>query len=508
MLDPTPVLRRWAGRRARRLGRRGAAALQRRQLLSLLSRAAATRFGRDHGFEAIRGVAEFRARVPLRRFEDFWADYWQAPFPRLDNVSWPGTIPYFAETSGTTSGRTKHIPCSREMISAYERGALDLMGFHVLNRPASRVLGGGAFMLGGSTDLALKAPGVRSGDISGILAANVPWWYRRRAFPPRRLALIADWEEKVARLAAASAGRDIRAIGGVPSWLLVFFDALARHRGGAVDPARWFPRLEVLFHGGVDFAPYRRRFETLLGGTGAELREAYAASEGFIAGADGGPGEGLRLLLDRGLFYEFVPLEELDSSAPTRHWLGEAETGVNYALALSSCAGLWGYVLGDTVELVCLDPPRLRVTGRTAYALSAFGEHLIAAEIEAAVAASAAAIGAQVTDYSVGARYPERVGELGGHRYIVEFQATPAPARLAEFALGLDRELCARNDDYAAHRAGGFGMDAPQVRAAPPGTFAAWMRSRGRLGGQHKVPRIVNDRALFDNLRAFVDRGA
>ncbi len=504
MLNFTPLMRRWAGWRAAKLDRQDAAAVQERQLLSLVARARSTAFGSDHDFNRARSVAEFQARVPLRRFEDFWEAYWRDPFPVLKNITWPGTIPYFAVTSGTTTGRTKYIPCSQEMIAANSLASSDTMGYHVRNRPNSRVLGGKSFLLGGATDLTEEAPGVYSGDLSGIMAANVPRWFRRRIFPPRDLALLSDWEEKVARLAEACANQDIRLIAGTPSWLLVFFDALAEIHGVAPNLATLFPNLEILVHGGVNFSPYRRRFTDLLAGSHAELREVYPASEGFIAAADRGEGEGLRLNLDHGLFYEFVPVEELDSETPTRHWIDNAETGVNYALVLSTCAGLWSYVLGDTVELVDRDPPRVKVTGRTSYMLSAFGEHLIAAEVEAAVGAAAAEIGASVSDWSVGPVFPEAAGELGGHLYIVEFAETGiSAAQLTAFAARLDRDLCATNEDYAAHRAEGFGMLAPQVRLVTPGTFAAWMKSRGQLGGQHKVPRIILDQDLFRNLRGF-----
>lgn len=509
MLNFTPPMRRWAGWRAGKLDRQDAAAVQQRQLLSLVSRARATKFGRDHDFNGARSVAEFQARVPLRRYEEFWDAYWREPFPQLKNTTWPGTIPYFAVTSGTTTGRTKYIPCSKEMISANSLASADMMGFHARNRPNSRVLGGKSFMLGGSTDLTEEAPGIFSGDLSGIMAANAPGWFRSRMFPSRELALLSDWEAKVSRLAETCAGEDIRLIGGTPSWLLIFFDALAELRGLAPNLATLFPNLEVLVHGGVDFSPYRRRFTDLLAGSHAELREVYPASEGFIASADRDDGEGLRLNLSHGLFFEFVPVEELDAASPTRHWIADAEPGVNYALVLSTCAGLWAYVLGDTVELVEGDRPRVKVTGRTSYMLSAFGEHLIASEVEAAVGAAAAEIGASVSDWSVGPVFPEHAGALGGHLYFVEFvEAGASAAQLAAFATRLDRDLCATNEDYAAHRAEGFGMNPPEVRAVPPGTFAAWMKSRGQLGGQHKVPRIILDQDLFANLRAFVDRSS
>jgi hypothetical protein len=503
MFDATPLLKLYARRRLRVLSRMEPAAAQRAQLAALLRAAAGTGFGRDHGFARIRSPAAFRAAVPLRSYAEFWRAYWQPAFPRLDGVSWPGVIPFFALTSGTTGDATKYIPVSAAMLRANRKAALDLLVHHVAGRPRSRVLGGLNFMLGGSTDLDERAPGVFSGDLSGIAAKTIPWWARTRSFPPLRLALLADWEEKVRRLAEAGVQRDIRSVGGTPSWLLILFDRMAALRGGARRPLRTvWPGLELVVHGGVNFAPYRSRFEALLAGSHAELREVYAASEGFIAGADRGAGEGLRLNLDHGLFYEFVPVEELGAAAPTRHWIGDAEPGVNYALAVSTCAGLWAYLVGDTVRLVSRDPARVLVTGRTAYGLSAFGEHLIGEEIEGAVAHAAAATGTTVAEYSVGAVFPETPSVPGGHLYVVEFaDGPPSEAALARFASTLDTFLCARNEDYAAHRAGGFGMTAPAVLAMGRGGFAAWMKTRGRLGGQHKVPRVINDPETFAELR-------
>lgn len=507
-MDATPLLRLYARYRLRRLAAQDPARVQQRELLKLVKKARQTRFGADHRFARIKGVADYQRRVPLRRYEDFWNDYWKRDFPRLTDCSWRGTIPYFAVTSGTTTGVTKYIPCSKEMIRSDTRAALDLLVHHANNRPRSRVLAGKSFMLGGSTDLKQEAPGILSGDLSGIAAAEIPWWARPRSFPPRELALIADWEEKIDRLAPLSLEEDIRSIGGTPSWLLIFFDKLAELRPGS-EPrlADFYPRLELLVHGGVNFTPYRRRFEELLAGGHAEMREVYPASEGFIAVADHGYADGLRLVLDAGLFYEFVPVDELDRPEPTRHWLANVETGVNYAVVLSTCAGLWSYLLGDTVRFVDLRPPRILVTGRTTYSLSAFGEHLIGEEIEDAVTAAAEAIGATVTDYSVGALYPETRGGRGGHLYVVEFSRIVAePARLDAFASALDARLCAENEDYRVHRAGGFGLNPPKIQQTRPGMFAAWMKGRGKLGGQHKVPRVITDPELFEELKAFARR--
>jgi hypothetical protein len=502
MLDATPLLRLYARRRCARLAALDAQETQEGELLRLVRHAAATRFGRDHGFGAIRSVTDFQHQVPLRHYEDFWRDYWRPAFPRLSDVGWPGKVPYFALSSGTTTGETKHIPVTVAMIASNRRAALDLLAFHVAARPASQILAGKNFMLGGSTDLVELAPGVRAGDLSGIAANEVPFWARPRYFPARRDALLADWEAKVDRLARLSLAEDIRSIGGTPSWLLLFFAKLAELRPDL--PRRlvsYYPNLQLLIHGAVHFGPYEAQFRELLAGSQAELREIYAASEGFIAVADRGSGEGLRLIVDNALFYEFVPIEEIDAERPTRHWLAGIEAGVNYAIVLSSCAGLWSYVLGDTVKFVTLDPPRLLITGRLSYMLSAFGEHLIAEEIETAVAEAASAIGRQVTDYAVGPLYPPTPQQRGRHLFVVEFTAGPPAAGIEGFARLLDAALSRLNADYRAHRAG---MEPPRILVAKPGSFAAWMKSRGKIGGQHKVPRVINDQALLGALQDFL----
>lgn len=509
MLDVTPLLRAYARRRAARLTAQDPVELQRQGLLRLVERARDTRFGRAHGFARIRDVADFQRQVPLRWYEDFWREYWQPDFPRLTDVTWPGTIPYFALTSGTTSGKTKYVPVSRAMNSSNRGAVLDLFTWHLCARSDSCLLSGRNFMLGGSTSLAELAPGIFAGDLSGIAAREMPRWARPRSFPPPALALLADWEEKIDRLARLSLNEKITSLSGTPSWVLLFFDKLAALR--ADRPARvssWYPCLELFIHGGVDFAPYRARFAELFADGKAEMREVYPASEGFIAIADRGYGEGLRLIPDRGLFFEFVPTGDIDAAAPRRHWLANAERGVNYALVVSSNAGLFGYVPGDTVRFVSLHPPRLLITGRLSYTLSTFGEHLIGEEIERAVACAAAEIGASVNEYVVGPIFPQAPQHRGGHRYLVEFSDAPIDAdALARFAAALDASLCEQNADYRDHRAGGFGMNRPEVVLVPRGSFAGWMRARGALGGQHKVPRVSPDGALLRDVEAFIKRG-
>ena len=501
MLNATPALRVYARWRRGKLNSLRAAAAQEAQLLRLVRRAQDTRFGRDHGFASIRSVADFQRQVPLRRFEDYWRDYGKDAFPVFDNLSWPGRIPYFAETSGTSGGPTKHIPVSRAMLASNNKAGIDFMAWHLAHRPRSQFFGGKNFMLGGSRALGVKAPGIHSGDLTGIALNELPRWVRPYVFPSPTLSLPSEWEAKIDTLAPLSRQVDIRILAGTTSWLLLFFDKLRQlDPQGRRELVHHYPNLELISHGGVNFAPYRKQFEAVLEGSHAELREVYPASEGFIASADRGVGEGLRLNIDTGLFYEFVSLDELGSARPTRLWIKDVERDKSYAIVLSTCAGLWGHVLGDTVRFVDLDPPRLLITGRTSYSLSAFGEHLSGEEIERAVTEGAEAIGAGVVDFTVGAILPEGSAQ-GRHRYVVEFAgAAPAAPELRRFTEALDRTLAENNDDYRVHRHGDYGIAAPEVLAAPPGSFKEWMRRRGKLGGQNKVPRVLQDGRMLDDL--------
>jgi hypothetical protein len=504
MIDATPLLRLYTRYRGAALEREQAAAAQEFELRKLIDKALHTRFGREHRFDKIRNVADFQARVPLRSYEEFWETFWRPHFPILRDITWPGLVHYFAETSGTSTGRTKYIPVSAAMTAANRRAALDILVHHVRARPNSRILGGKTFILGGSTDLTRLAPGILSGDLSGIAAREVPFWARPRTFPPLGLAVERDWEKKVAILAQTSLAEDVRAISGTPTWILFFIERLMeQHPERPRQIQSFYPNLELIVHGGVGFAPYRNRFQELLQGSSVALREVYPASEGFVAIADGNSDGGLRPIVDNGLFYEFVPKEQIGSSNPARHWLQDAEIGQDYALVLSSNAGLWAYVLGDTVRLISRDPPRIAISGRLSYSLSAFGEHLTGEEVERAVSAAAQSIGLNVVDFTVAALMRARGDDVDAHLYVIEFiPRRPSEQEGSDFVAALDFALLAANADYAAHRQAGQ-LELPRIQVVHQGAFAAWMKQRGKIGGQHKVPRIMNDQVSFKELQAF-----
>jgi hypothetical protein len=491
LFDPSFAAKIWATRRRAVLARHHAAAVQQRALARLIAHAAGTRFGQAHDFSSIKTVQDYQSRTALRDYDAFWTEWWQPAFPRIGGVTWPGAIRYFASSSGTTQGRTKRIPLSDAMLRANGRAGLDVLAWHLSARPDSRVLGASSVFLGGTTSLEELAPGVRAGDLSGIAAIETPFWARGRVLPHGATAAITDWREKMARLAPEALARRITSISGTASWMLLFFETAAALRPPGARLLRdMFPDLELLVHGGVGFAPYRPRFADWMQGSAAVTREVYAASEGFIAVADRGDGEGLRLVLDRGLFYEFVRPADLASANPDRRWIANAELGEEYALILTTNSGLWSYVIGDTVRLVSLDPPRLLITGRTTWSLSVVGEHLISAELDQATSEAARASGRNLVEYSVAPIQPDAHDCRGGHLFAVELDG---PADPREFARVLDAALIRLNEDYAAHRGDGFGLRDPDIRLLPPGSFLRWMERRQKLGAQNKVPRVVAD---------------
>ncbi len=495
----------YARRRVRQLDRRSAAAVQRETLLRLVWQARDTRFGRDHQFSSLQSVEDYQRRVPLREYEQFWRDYWQPAFPYLDDVSWPGRVPYFALSSGTTSGATKYIPVTRQMVASNQKAGLTSLALFLAAHPRTPIFTGRVFFLGGSTDLtplvprsgaAAPGPPVLGGDLSGIAAREVGDLIRPYTFPPLELALLKNWDEKIQALAERSAKLPVTVVGGVPSWLLLLFERLQQVTGKKHLAEIW-PTLRIVIHGGAKFDPYRGLFRRLAGSDAVQFLEVYPASEGFVA-TDDKRYELLRLLPDHDVFFEFVPVGELQQERPARHTVADLEPGVQYAVVLSTCAGLWGYVLGDTVCFEKRDPPLLRFTGRTRYFLSAFGEHLISEEVERGVAGAAEATGAAVADFHVGPVFPDRPGEVGRHRYLVEF--VEAPGDPACFASELDATLRRLNEDYEAHRRGDLTLRPPEVWAVRRGGFAGWLRSQGKLGGQHKVPRMDNDGRLTAEL--------
>jgi len=492
--------------RRRALQREDAARSQRQTLALILRRVAGTQFAREHSVAAGRDLGA----LPVQTYESLLPWIERALGGGRD-VLWPGLIERWAVSSGTTAGTTKYLPITDEMVRNFRRGGLDTLHLHVARCGRATVFGGRQLFLGGSTALEVlrSDPRILGGDLSGIMALRMPWAIERWFYSPGRdLALLADWPRKVKRIAERAVGEDVRVVAGIPSWLLVLFEALQERwekPGRRLETLHdvW-PNLELIVHGGVSFAPYRAHFERWLGKPTA-FQEVYPASEGFVAVQDEGSGDGLRLLTDAGLYFEFLPVHELRAGEPRQGArplpLAEVELGVPYALVLTTPGGLLRYLVGDVVRFVTLHPPRILFVGRTRLELSAFGEHVIEHEVTQAMAHVAERFGLAVRDFHVAPVFP-RLGDPGSrgrHQWMLEIEA--GDPDVAALAAALDEDLQARNDDYRAKRRGA-GLVAPEVLLLPRGAFQEWMRSRGKLGGQHKVPRLRSDRQVADGVLA------
>lgn len=502
--------------RARRLSDwrwwgRNAVGIQRRTLRALLARAAATEVGREYRFGRLACLREseleraYRDAVPLADYEG-----WRPRMQRMRegaerDVSWPGLVMDWAQTSGTTGGQ-KYIPVSREMMRSNFRAAMDIFA-HAERFGVSlvRLFSGRLLFLGGSTSVSVGKAGIRTGDLSGLVVPMIRWPLSAVYSPGPEVALIDHWPTKMEAMARQTAAQDVRCVSGMASWALVLFERVVSTTGAGCLRDVW-PNLELFVHGGVKYGPFEPRVrEAWSGSQGRDVPcrlEVYPASEGFIAVQDVRGDPGLRLHTDLGNYYEFVPLEEIDRADARAFACGEVERGQRYVVVMTTCAGLWRYVLGDVVEFDTIPPdgpPRLRIVGRHRHFINAFGENLIVEDIERAVMAAREAAGAAIGEFTAGPIYPAN-GRRAGLELVVEWKGDTSS--VARFADVFDASLRAGNVDYDTKRTGDLGMAPAVVSPVPPGVFHRWMESRGRLGGQNKAPRCANHREFVEGVLA------
>lgn len=462
---------------------------QTRVLKGLVQKAEHTAWGREHGLRDIRSPGEFRERVPVSRYEDL-APTWLRALEGARDITWPGHVRFFALSSGTTADN-KLLPVTKDAIRSNRRSGALLLAMLVRRGGAASLTKGKFFYLGGSTTLEQRGRCL-VGDASGIMGRHIPFFVRRRHLPPRDIGALADWDEKTARIVDRYLRSDVTALSACPSWGVLLLKQLreaAATRGmkDAVIADLW-PQLQYFISYGMAFEPYRKLYEAHIGRP-IHYVDTYSSSEGGMTGIqeeDGGP---LRLIIDNGVFFEFIPVEHKDDANPPRLHIGEVEEGRDYAVVLSSNGGIWGYPLGDVVRFESLRPPRIRFAGRTQVDLSAFGEHLTLEMIETAIVEAGRKTGALVADYTVVPRFPTEAHPKPAHCWIVEFERKPDDP--AVFMSQIDESLRSRNEDYAAHRSGDYGMSPPILVEVAQGTFYGWMRERGQLGAQHKVPRVL-----------------
>ena len=468
----------------------------------LLSAARQTEFGLRHNFDEIINYEDFRRKIPLMTYEDLHP-YVERIMRGEQNVLWPTPIKWFSKSSGTTNSRSKFIPVSQEALDeCHFKGGKDLMSIYVNNYPDTHVFSGKGLAVGGSLQVNNFDPTNSShfGDVSAVIMQNLPAWAQLIRTPSLETALMTDWEEKIDKLARETARVNVTYLAGVPTWTVLLLQHITRLEGKRHILEIW-PNLEVFFHGAVAFQPYRQLFKSLIPGDGMRYWETYNASEGFFGIQDQRDSEDLLLMLDYGVFYEFIPVDGGEHGGDRAIGLDEVEVGKNYAMVITTNAGLWRYQIGDTVRFTCKTPFRIRISGRTKQFMNAFGEEVIVENAETAITRACEATGAVITNFTAAPIYLEE-GKRGGHEWIIEFR-TP-PSDIGTFNGVLDDTLRRINSDYDAKRAHDLALVAPVIHPVAENTFYNWMKRRGKLGGQYKVPRLSNSREYVDDLLAMI----
>lgn len=468
---------------------------QREVLQELVTSAQYTEFGRKYGFSNLFTVKEFKEAVPIHEYNDL-KPFVERIMNGEQNILWNTPIYWFAKSSGTTSDKSKFIPVSDESLEdCHFKAAKDVLTLYYQFNPDSELLTGKGLVLGGSHNINPMNAEAQYGDLSAVLLQNTPFWGHWLRTPDLSIALMDEWESKIEKLAESTIKENVTSISGVPTWTLVLFRRILEITGKK-NMAEVWPSLELYMHGGVSFTPYKEQFKKLIG-KDIHYLEMYNASEGFFAAQDIPGEEGMLLFTDHGIFMEFMPVSEYGKKDPQTIGLQDVEPGKNYALVISTNGGLWRYLLGDTIQFTSVKPFRIKVSGRLKHYINAFGEEVIVDNTDKAIAMASQKTGAIVNDYTAAPVYFSE-GSNGAHEWLIEFEKMPDD--LPKFVEELDAALQTINSDYEAKRHKSIALRLPLVHPAPRGTFNEWLRSKGKLGGQHKVPRLSNERTLLEEL--------
>lgn len=468
---------------------------QREVLQDLVTSAQYTEFGRKYNFSSLFNLRAFKQTVPIHEYDDL-KPYIQRIMNGEQNVLWNTPIHWFAKSSGTTSDKSKFIPVSDESLEdCHYKAAKDVLTLYYNFNPDSDLLTGKGLVIGGSHTVHQLNEETHYGDLSAVLLQNSPFWGHWIRTPELSIALMDEWETKIEKLAQNTINENVTSISGVPTWTLVLFRRILEITGKKTMAEVW-PQLELYIHGGVSFVPYKEQFRKLIG-KDIHYLEMYNASEGFFAAQDSPDEEGMLLFTDHGIFMEFMPLEEYGKPNPQTIGLQDVEEGKNYALVISTNGGLWRYLLGDTIQFTTLRPYRIKVSGRVKHYINAFGEEVIVDNTDKAIALASEKTGAIVNDYTAAPLY---FGEQsnGAHEWLIEFEKEPSS--LQEFTESLDQALKSINSDYEAKRYKDIALRLPVVHSLKKGIFTAWLKTKGKLGGQHKVPRLSNERIYIEEI--------
>jgi len=463
----------------------------------LLNTAKDTEYGQRYDFKSINTYDEFRSRLPINDYDSIKGDI-DLLMKGKQNILWPTDIRLFAQSSGTTSAKSKFIPVSQESLEeCHYKGGKDMLSVYMHSNPDSFMFDGRGLAMGGSRTIKeVNNEEFYVGDLSALIIQKLPHWAEFIRVPKRSVALMDEWEVKIEKMARTTIPHKVTNLSGVPSWTLLLLNRILEITGKENILEVW-PNLEVFFHGGVNFAPYRKQFETLIPSDVMQYRDTYNASEGFFGLQEEKDYNDLLLMLDYGIYYEFIPMDEIDREHPRAVPLGEVEEDVNYAMVITTNAGLWRYMIGDTVKFTSTNPYRIKITGRTKSFINAFGEELIVDNAEKALHIASTKCQAVISDYTAAPVY-FGVNENAAHEWLIEF--SKEPENLEFFIETLDNALKSLNSDYEAKRYHDMVLQKPIVRKLPEKTFYKWMKQRGKLGGQNKVPRLANDRAYVDEI--------
>ena len=476
-----------------------AESLQADQLKKLIAKASHTEWGVKHDYRSIHTYEEYAQRVPIQSYDDI-KPYVERMRHGESNVLWPSQVKWYAKSSGTTNDKSKFIPVTREGLKQmHYMGPVDCVAYYLMTRPDSRFFDGKGLILGGSHAPNYNLKHSLVGDLSAILIENMNPLANFIRVPSKEIALLSDFEEKMERIARSTIHTNITNISGVPSWMMAVIKRVLEITGAKSLDEVW-PNLEIFFHGGVSFSPYRKNYQQLIRGSRMQYRETYNASEGFFGVQNDPADPAMMLMLDYGVFYEFIPMDELDKPNPNIVPLTGVEVGRNYAVVISNPCGLWRYMIGDTVRFTNKNPYKFVISGRTKHFINAFGEELVVENAEKGLQAACAATGAQVSEYTAAPVFMDTDAKCR-HQWLIEFSV--APDSMEHFTQVLDQTLQQVNSDYEAKRYKDITLQLLEVVPARPNLFHDWLKAKGKLGGQHKVPRLSNTREYIDEMLTF-----
>lgn len=468
---------------------------QRDVLQNLVTAGQYTSFGKIHHFSKLFSVKNFKSKIPIHDYDGI-VGHIEKMMNGEENILWNSPINWYAKSSGTTNSKSKFIPISEESLQEnHFKASKDVLTNYYKNFPSSDLLTGKGLVVGGSHQIHQVNESVHYGDLSAVLMQNTPFWGQWLRTPELSVALLDNWEDKIEKLAQSTANENVTSISGVPTWTMILLKRILEITGKKTIKEVW-PNLEVFIHGGVSFVPYRDGFKKIVGAP-INYLEIYNASEGFFAAQENPTDDGMTLFTEHGIFYEFMPVEEYGKNNPKTVGLDKVIVGKQYALIISTTGGLWRYLIGDTVSFTSINPYRIRVTGRIKHFINAFGEEIIVDNSDRAIAIASQKTGAIVSDYTAGPVYFTKQAN-GCHEWLIEFEKEPH--NLDAFVDALDDALKSVNSDYEAKRQGNIALRKPLVHKLPKGQFSSWLSSHGKLGGQHKIPRLSNDRKIIDEI--------